>query len=502
MAWSTDATLPSLASEISPANETRLLVANSIGAGRAVFIGWNVYGINAGPNDLAVLRNAILWAGNSSISPSGPVITAQPISQSVAVGANVAFCVTASGTPPLDYFWQRSGTNIASATNSCYTINNVQLTDSGSQFSCVVSNAYGTTNSQAATLTVLALPPLITQQPTNQTVLAGGTASFNVASTGSLPLSYFWMRNGIFITGETNATYTTNNVQLTDSGTQFSCVVSNAYGTTNSQVATLTVTGLPPTITLQPQSQTATVGGTATFTINASGTAPLSYFWRRNGAVIAGANSSSYTTNNVQLVDSGAQFSCLVSNAFGTALSFGATLTVVIGPVLLTGNYLYLPINTNGVFLAANTGAKYNSAGTGGASGVDFWEPGTPVYNWIVGVAGVNHVNGSAPVVGGFASLTVSNLSSGGLLRAVISGMVIPGLNFTRDISFATNSKVICIVDTLQNTGASALANLVTLDTADPDQDSISTGNPNTLNDVVSVNSSNDMVWRPARPQV
>ena len=139
------------------------------------------------------------------------------------------------------------------------------------------------------------------------------------------------MRNGIFITGETNATYTTNNVELTDSGTQFSCVVSNAYGTTNSQVATLTVTGLPPTITLQPQSQTATVGGTATFTINASGTAPLSYFWRRNGAVIAGANSSSYTTNNVQLVDSGAQFSCLVSNAFGTALGFGATLTVMMG---------------------------------------------------------------------------------------------------------------------------------------------------------------------------
>ena len=112
--------------------------------------------------------------------PSGPVITAQPISQSVAVGANVAFCVTASGTPPLDYFWQRSGTNIASATNGCYTINNVQLADSGSQFSCVVSNAYGTTNSQTATLTVLALPPLISQQPTNQTVLAGGTASFSV----------------------------------------------------------------------------------------------------------------------------------------------------------------------------------------------------------------------------------------------------------------------------------------------------------------------------------
>src|SRR4029077_17454637 len=145
------------------------------------------------------------------------------------------------------------------------------------------------------------------------------------------------------------------------------------------------------------------------------------------------------------------------------------------GPVFLTGNYLYLPIQTNGVFLAANTGAKYNSAGTGGASGVDFWEPGTPVYNGIVGVGGINYVNGSSPVVSGFASLTVSNLSSGALQRALISGAVIPGLNFTRDISFATNSKIISIVDTLQNSGAVALAGVVTLDTTDPDQDSVAT---------------------------
>ena len=52
------------------------------------------------------------------------------------------------------------------------------------------------------------------------------------------------MRNGTFIAGATNSSYTTNNVQLTDTGSQFSCVVSNAYGTTNSQVVTLTVFSL------------------------------------------------------------------------------------------------------------------------------------------------------------------------------------------------------------------------------------------------------------------
>jgi hypothetical protein len=101
----------------------------------------------------------------------------------------------------------------------------------------------------------------------------------------------------------------------------------------------------------------------------------------RNGTAIAGATNSSYTTNNVQLADNNSQFSCVVSNAYGTITSSIAILRVISGPVFLTGNYLYLPIQTNGVFLAANTGAKYNSAGTGGASGVDFWQPGTPVYN-------------------------------------------------------------------------------------------------------------------------
>ncbi|TAK99275.1 MAG: DUF11 domain-containing protein, partial [Verrucomicrobia bacterium] len=86
--------------------------------------------------------------------------------------------------------------------------------------------------------------------------------------------------------------------------------------------------GIPPTITTQPNHQSVATGGTATFSVTASGSEPLSYFWRRNGSPIVGATGSSYTTNNVQLADSGAQFSCLVSNAYGSVLSSNATLTV------------------------------------------------------------------------------------------------------------------------------------------------------------------------------
>ena len=90
-----------------------------------------------------------------------PLIVTQPVSQTVGVGSAATFCVTAEGSPPLEYFWRRNGANIAGATTNCYTIENVQLSDSGAQFSCLVSNAYGTALSSNAVLTVL--PPSLVQ---------------------------------------------------------------------------------------------------------------------------------------------------------------------------------------------------------------------------------------------------------------------------------------------------------------------------------------------------
>jgi acid phosphatase len=83
-----------------------------------------------------------------------------------------------------------------------------------------------------------------------------------------------------------------------------------------------------PTITTQPTSQTVTVGQTATFTVAATGTAPLSYQWRKNGSAISGATSSSYTTPATTSSDNGAQFTVAVSNSAGSTTSNAATLTV------------------------------------------------------------------------------------------------------------------------------------------------------------------------------
>ena len=107
-------------------------------------------------------------------------------------------------------------------------------------------------------------------------------------------------------------------------------MVSDSVGSVTSSGATLTVNAAPvaPSIATQPASLTITSGQTATFSVTASGTAPLAYQWQLNGSPIGGATSASYTTPSEVTSNSGAQFSVAVSNSAGSVTSSGATLTV------------------------------------------------------------------------------------------------------------------------------------------------------------------------------
>jgi outer membrane protein assembly factor BamB len=107
-------------------------------------------------------------------------------------------------------------------------------------------------------------------------------------------------------------------------------VVSNPAGNVTSNPATLTVNAVPvaPTITQQPANKTVTAGQTATFTVVATGAAPLSYQWQKNTVAIVGATSASYTTSATTTADNASQFRVVVSNSVGNATSNAATLTV------------------------------------------------------------------------------------------------------------------------------------------------------------------------------
>src|SRR5205823_6562646 len=99
-----------------------------------------------------------------------------------------------------------------------------------------------------------------------------------------------------------------------------------------SNTATITVqaaaSNTAPTITTQPTAQTLTAGATATFTVAAAGTAPLSYQWQKAGVDIPGATSQSYTTAALTSADNGATFAVVVSNSAGSVTSNTVTLTV------------------------------------------------------------------------------------------------------------------------------------------------------------------------------
>jgi hypothetical protein len=185
----------------------------------------------------------------TSIGPTAPSIITQPTNETAVLSSNATLVVTATGAPLPNYYWWRNGSPIAEATNSIYSITNVRVADAG-QFTCVVSNASGTATSQLATLTVLTLSPTITQQPSSLFAIAGGFASFSLIATGSPPLTYIWRRNSSLIAGATGSAYFINNVQPGDSGTLFSCVVSNAFGKMLSSNALLTVTTNVPASTV------------------------------------------------------------------------------------------------------------------------------------------------------------------------------------------------------------------------------------------------------------
>jgi hypothetical protein len=101
-----------------------------------------------------------------------------------------------------------------------------------------------------------------------------------------------------------------------------------APGTTNVCNISLARLATPLAITTQPTSRAVTAGQIASFSIATTGTAPLTYQWRKNGAAISGANSSNYSTPVTTIADNGTRYTATVSNSAGTVTSNTATLTV------------------------------------------------------------------------------------------------------------------------------------------------------------------------------
>ena len=222
-------TLAGLAGSVGSADGTGSAARFSYPSGVAVDSAGNIY--------VADTYNHAIRKGTLTLS-GPPAITAQPQGQTVNAGASVTFTVTAAGTAPLSYQWQKDGLNISSATNASYTITNVNSAHAGT-YTVVVSNSAGSMTSTAALLTVIT-PPSITAQPQSQTVLVGANLTLNVFAGGTAPLSYQWRKGGTAIQNATNATLTISATRLSDAGV-YTVVVQNSVGTVTSQAAIVQV---------------------------------------------------------------------------------------------------------------------------------------------------------------------------------------------------------------------------------------------------------------------
>ena len=224
-------------------------------------------------------------------------------------------------------------TDLAGATNTALNLTGVALSAAGN-YTVIVSNSVGSVTSQVAVLTVMPARPTITTQPESVTVREGTNVNFTVIASSSTPLLYQWVFNSTGLPGATNSTLDLTNVVVGDGG-NYTVIVGNSGGSVTSLVAVLTVLAISPVITTQPVSLTVFEGTNVTFTVAATGTAPLTYRWARNTTPISNATNAALSLSNVALSASG-NYTVTVSNSAGSVSSEVALLTVLPAPPVIT----------------------------------------------------------------------------------------------------------------------------------------------------------------------
>jgi hypothetical protein len=267
----------------------------------------------------AVFSNTLFGASSPSTTTTtaatltlsaAPVVGVEPTSATINAGGNATFLSSAIGSPTPTEQWQVSTdggatfTNVTNggvysgATTTTLSISSGIAAMNGNEYRDVFTNGNGNTSTNPATLTV-DFAPTITTNPTNQTINAGGTASFTVAAAGNPAPAVQWQvstdggatfnnltNTGIY-SGATSDTLTVAGATQAENGDRYQAVFSNALlGAGSSSTATTTPATLAvgtPVITVSAYAQlvsSASHTGTLHVQAEQDGTdANLSYTW-------------------------------------------------------------------------------------------------------------------------------------------------------------------------------------------------------------------------------
>ncbi len=262
------------------------------------------------------------------VLPTPPNVLTNPAPSVVPAGGSATFQPVVLGSAPFSFQWFKDGGLLPGATGLALNLTNVQAGQAG-WYQLGVTNALGGTLGLGASLTVTSAPPVFVQQPLSlQTLAAGSNLVLNVLARGTddaaHPLSYAWYSQGKLLVGATNARLALVALGTTNQGSYYA-VAANSYGVATSLLAQVIVYA-PPSLTAGLSNQLATAGGSIVLGVTAVGSAPLSYAWKWNVAVI-GAGTGSLVLSNATVAQSGF-YSVIVSNAYGT-VSSRARLAIV-----------------------------------------------------------------------------------------------------------------------------------------------------------------------------
>jgi len=184
------------------------------------------------------------------------------------------------------------------------------------------------TNSFRVALT----PPSPLIPPASRTNYAGTWATFTVVANGTAPLKFQWQKNGTPMAGATNSSFSFPCSYPLDNAASLSVTITNAVGSTNSAMATLTVLTNLNIIHGPFGPITRNAGSKAAFRVVADGALPITYQWFAGPVALPGATNDTLWLNNVQ-PDAATNYHAQVTGPFGQADSGAAALLVQPRPV-------------------------------------------------------------------------------------------------------------------------------------------------------------------------
>ncbi len=281
-----------------------------------------------------------------------PRLSRRMLPRTVLMGSSAFFRVEPVGARPFAYQWSHNGVVISGATNQVLVLEDVRAQADGT-YTVAITNALG---SVSADVPLTTIPAFIRTQPRPKAAFEGEDVSLSVAVDGHGPLVFMWFKDGVALPEATNSILTLSNIQLSQAGS-YSVAVSNGFGTTTSQLATVTVDSI--LVTSYTGDQTWFKGGTTALSVSALSSEPISYQWRRHGADIPGAVSNSLSLENLSYDDSG-WYSVVLSNTLGvTEVPRQLIVTAVAQwPTLSKDGRLFLPPDSTNL-VAISTGAYY-----------------------------------------------------------------------------------------------------------------------------------------------